>query len=130
MVATEHLAASRRRRARQAGAKLILAGDDAQLASIERGGMFETLRQTHGAAILKDVQRVKDDRAKGRFRARCTRASFGRRSQPSTRPAASTGRKNKATPCATWRGATPPILRRHRTSAASCSPSPMPKWRR
>ena len=43
-----------------AGAKLILAGDDKQLSSIERGGMFETLRQTHGAAVLKEVQRVKD----------------------------------------------------------------------
>jgi AAA domain/Relaxase/Mobilisation nuclease domain len=46
--------------ARHAGAKLILAGDDAQLASIERGGTFETLRQKHGAAILSDVQRVKN----------------------------------------------------------------------
>ena len=46
--------------AKQSGAKLILAGDDKQLASIERGGMFETLRQSHGAAILSEVQRVKD----------------------------------------------------------------------
>src|SRR5271168_1606969 len=46
--------------ASHAGAKLILAGDDAQLASIERGGTFETLRQKHGAAILSDVQRVKN----------------------------------------------------------------------
>jgi len=46
--------------ARHAGAKLIPAGDDAQLPSIERGGTFETLRQKHGAAILSDVQRVKD----------------------------------------------------------------------
>jgi hypothetical protein len=46
--------------AKQAGAKLILAGDDKQLSSIERGGMFETLRQSHGAAILKDVQRVSE----------------------------------------------------------------------
>ncbi len=44
----------------RAGAKLILAGDDAQLGSIERGGMFETLRQTHGAAVLSEVQRVKE----------------------------------------------------------------------
>jgi AAA domain len=41
------------------GAKLIFAGDDRQLGSIERGGMFETLRQSHGAAILKQVQRNK-----------------------------------------------------------------------
>ncbi len=59
MVSTEQLgklAAA----AKQAGAKLILAGDDAQLSSIERGGVFETLRQTHGAAILADVQRVQN----------------------------------------------------------------------
>ena len=66
MVATEHLARPYIRRP-QAGAKLILAGDDAQLASIERGGMFETLRQTHGAAILQDVQRVKDAEQKTAF---------------------------------------------------------------
>lgn len=59
MIATEHLA-SLTKAASQAGAKVILAGDDAQLASIERGGMFETLRQRHGAAILEDVQRVQD----------------------------------------------------------------------
>src|SRR5271168_4073423 len=46
--------------ARHAGAKLIPAGDDAQLPSIDRGGTFETLRQKHGAAILSDVQRVED----------------------------------------------------------------------
>src|SRR5271170_2807543 len=47
--------------AQKAGAKLIIAGDDAQLPSVERGGMFETLRQMkHGAAILTEVQRTKD----------------------------------------------------------------------
>jgi hypothetical protein len=66
MVATEHLAALTSA-ARQAGAKLILAGDDAQLASIERGGTFESLRQTHGAAILQDVQRVQDAEQKTAF---------------------------------------------------------------
>jgi len=53
--------------AKQAGAKLILAGDDKQLSSIERGGLFETLRQTHGAAVLKDVQRVQDAGQKDAF---------------------------------------------------------------
>jgi hypothetical protein len=53
--------------AKQAGAKLILAGDDKQLASIERGGMFETLRQSHGAAILSEVQRVKDPAQQAAF---------------------------------------------------------------
>jgi hypothetical protein len=59
MVATDQLA-KLAAAAEKAGAKLILAGDDAQLASIERGGMFETLRRKHGAAILEDVQRVAD----------------------------------------------------------------------
>jgi len=59
MVSTDRLA-KLAAAARQSGAKLILAGDDKQLGAIERGGMFETLRQTHSAAILKDVQRVKD----------------------------------------------------------------------
>ena len=54
---------------------MILAGDDAQLGSIERGGMFETLRTKHGAAILDEVQRVKGEQKaafnqmhKGEFR--------------------------------------------------------------
>jgi hypothetical protein len=59
MVSTDNLA-KLAAAARQSGAKLILAGDDKQLGAIERGGMFETLRQSHGAAILKDVQRVSD----------------------------------------------------------------------
>ena len=60
----------------KAGAKLILAGDDKQLGSIERGGMFETLRLQHGAAVLEQVQRVKgaaqqaafNEMHKGKFR--------------------------------------------------------------
>jgi AAA domain len=59
MVSTDNLA-KLAAAARQSGAKLILAGDDRQLGAIERGGMFETLRQSHGAAVLKEVQRVKD----------------------------------------------------------------------
>jgi AAA domain-containing protein/relaxase-like protein len=66
MIATEHLA-KLAAAARASGAKLILAGDDKQLGSIERGGMFETLRLSHGAAILKDVQRVKDAAQKVAF---------------------------------------------------------------
>jgi AAA domain-containing protein/relaxase-like protein len=58
MISTEQLARVAAA-AKQAGVKLILAGDDRQLGSIERGGMFETLRQNHGAAILKEVQRNK-----------------------------------------------------------------------
>ena len=59
MISTANLAALTAA-AGSAGAKLILAGDDKQLSSIERGGMFETLRLSHGAAILKEVQRVAD----------------------------------------------------------------------
>jgi AAA domain/Relaxase/Mobilisation nuclease domain len=66
MISTEALARVAAA-AKQAGAKLILAGDDRQLGSIERGGMFETLRQSHGAAILKQVQRNKDVDQKAAF---------------------------------------------------------------
>jgi Ti-type conjugative transfer relaxase TraA len=61
--------------ARQAGAKLILAGDDRQLASIERGGLFSEIRQRHGAAEITEVTRqtvdwqrqAARDLAEGRF---------------------------------------------------------------
>nr|WP_255631046.1 AAA family ATPase [Novosphingobium sp. FKTRR1] len=46
--------------ARASGAKVIGVGDDAQLASIERGGLFGALRQEHGAAELHTVRRVTD----------------------------------------------------------------------
>jgi hypothetical protein len=58
MLATKDLAAVAAR-AREAGAKLILVGDDKQLGSIERGGMFAPLRNAHGAAEITEVQRVK-----------------------------------------------------------------------
>lgn len=50
--------------AQHAGAKLILVGDDRQLASIERGGMFGVLKDRYGAASLTGVirQRSDDDR--------------------------------------------------------------------
>jgi hypothetical protein len=47
--------------AEKAGAKLILAGDAAQLSSIRRGGLFEKLGELHGAAVLEQVQRIKED---------------------------------------------------------------------
>ena len=47
-------------KARAAGATVILAGDDKQLASIERGGLFGALQAEHGAAELHVVHRVKD----------------------------------------------------------------------
>ena len=48
------------RHSAEAGSKLILVGDDRQLASIDRGGMFGALREEHGAAELAEVTRTKD----------------------------------------------------------------------
>ena len=61
--------------AKRAGAKVILSGDDRQLASIERGGLFTELRKAHGAAEITEVTRQKvgwqreaaRDLAEGRF---------------------------------------------------------------
>jgi Ti-type conjugative transfer relaxase TraA len=47
--------------ARRSGARLILAGDDRQLASIERGGLFSELKQRHGSAEITEVTRQKVD---------------------------------------------------------------------
>jgi Ti-type conjugative transfer relaxase TraA len=47
--------------ARRAGAKVVLAGDDRQLASIERGGLFTELVARHGAAELTEVTRQRVD---------------------------------------------------------------------
>ena len=44
--------------ARAAGAKVILVGDDKQLGSVERGGMFAPMRQEFGAAEIAEVQRT------------------------------------------------------------------------
>jgi Ti-type conjugative transfer relaxase TraA len=44
------------------GVKLILIGDDRQLSSIDRGGMFSALKERYGAASLTSVRRqTKDD---------------------------------------------------------------------
>ena len=50
--------------ARDAGAKLILVGDDRQLASIDRGGMFGALKDQYGAAALSEVARQHKDEDK------------------------------------------------------------------
>jgi Ti-type conjugative transfer relaxase TraA len=47
--------------ARRSGAKAIFAGDDRQLASIERGGLFSELRQRHGAAEITEITRQRSD---------------------------------------------------------------------
>jgi Ti-type conjugative transfer relaxase TraA len=59
MLSTKHLAQVTSR-ARAAGAKVILAGDDRQLASIERGGLFGALKEKHGGTELHEVVRVSD----------------------------------------------------------------------
>jgi Ti-type conjugative transfer relaxase TraA len=68
-------------RAQATGAKLIFVGDDRQLSSIERGGMFGVLKEKHGAAELTEVRRQQTygDRqasalmAQGNFRDALTR---------------------------------------------------------
>jgi Ti-type conjugative transfer relaxase TraA len=49
------------REAKLAGAKVVLAGDDRQLASIERGGLFSELRKVHGSSEIKEVTRQRVD---------------------------------------------------------------------
>jgi len=66
MLSTKHLAALAGE-VRAAGAKLILAGDDKQLGSIERGGLFGALKEKHGAAELHEVVRVSDAEQKRAF---------------------------------------------------------------
>ncbi len=43
------------------GIKLILAGDDRQLASIERGGLFTELKTRHGSAEITEITRQQID---------------------------------------------------------------------
>jgi ATP-dependent exoDNAse (exonuclease V) alpha subunit len=50
--------------AERSGAKVILIGDDRQLASIERGGLFTDLRDALGSAELRQVRRQKSGWAK------------------------------------------------------------------
>ena len=59
MLLTKHLAEVTAQ-TRAAGAKLILAGDDKQLASIERGGLFGELKEQYGGAELHEVVPVSD----------------------------------------------------------------------
>lgn len=49
------------REARLSGAKVLLVGDDRQLGSIERGGLFTELKKEHGSAEISEVTRQKVD---------------------------------------------------------------------
>jgi Ti-type conjugative transfer relaxase TraA len=51
-------------RAAAAGARVILVGDEKQLASVERGGIFDHLKAQHGCAELREVRRQSKDWAK------------------------------------------------------------------
>ena len=53
--------------AQEADTKVVFAGDDRQLSSIERGGMFTVLRNYHGGAELREILRVSDARQKQAF---------------------------------------------------------------
>lgn len=66
MLSTNHLSGLLHE-ARKAGAKVIVAGDDRQLPSIKRGGMFGSLSDFHGGAELHEVLRVKDAGQKRAF---------------------------------------------------------------
>lgn len=83
-----------------AGAKMVLVGDDRQLSSIERGGMFGVLKDRYGAAELSIVRRQHkhDDRraaelmAEGNFHTAleiydAKRAIHWTRTQPEARAA-------------------------------------------
>ncbi|MDD4617074.1 MAG: AAA family ATPase [Alphaproteobacteria bacterium] len=49
------------RHAAETGAKVILAGDDRQLSSVERGGMFTALKERHGSVVISKVRRQEKD---------------------------------------------------------------------
>ena len=61
MIDTKLMAHADRRMRSEAGAKLILVGDDRQLSSIDRGGMFGALKDRYGAASLTEVRRQHED---------------------------------------------------------------------
>ena len=48
----------------KAGARVILVGDDRQLTSVERGGLFAEMKDSVGSAALTTVRRQKDDWAR------------------------------------------------------------------
>jgi Ti-type conjugative transfer relaxase TraA len=55
-------------RAAAAGARVILVGDEKQLASVERGGIFDELKARYGCAELLDVRRQDEGWAKAASR--------------------------------------------------------------
>ena len=88
--------------ARQAGAKVILAGDDRQLASIERGGLFAELRQRHGSAEITEVTRQRVGLAAAGVRGIWPRGGLPRPSARSTGPGRLPGRRARTRRAAPW----------------------------
>ena len=39
---------------------MILSGDEKQIASVQRGGMFEVFTEKHGSSTILNIQRQKD----------------------------------------------------------------------
>jgi|GEM_PF-924490 len=47
--------------AAKAGARVVLVGDERQLSSVERGGLFTTLIHEHGSSVISNVRRQQQD---------------------------------------------------------------------
>ena len=111
--------------AHDAGAKLILVGDDRQLSSIDRGGMFGALKDRHGAADAYRSEAAAQDRRAARGRDD-GRGQFSRRARHlrATR-ARSTGRARRARPAPSWSSNGRRTAPRSPTKPALCSPTPM-----
>ena len=58
--------------ARDAGAKVVLAGDPEQLQAIEAGAAFRSLAEAHGAVEITEIRRQRDDWHRGASRALAT----------------------------------------------------------
>lgn len=59
MIGTEHYV-ELMNAAKQFGSKVLLVGDERQLASIQRGDMFEELAQRHGSVLIDEIKRQQD----------------------------------------------------------------------
>jgi ATP-dependent exoDNAse (exonuclease V) alpha subunit len=108
---------------RTSGAKLILAGDDRQLASIERGGLFTELKTRHGAAEITEVTRQRADwqrqaardLAEGRFAEAVTAYDRAGAIKP--------GPQTKMRPVRRWSRPGSATPRRIRRQSGLCSPT-------
>ena len=59
MIGTEHFV-ELMNAAKQFGSKVLLVGDERQLASIQRGDMLEELAQRHGSVLIDEIKRQQD----------------------------------------------------------------------